>query len=214
MFGDLLFALVKKEIMRKLIIVLFFLPNLLYSQDKINYDIYSFLINNSINQYNKKAIKILVVDDSLMIDRSLLNLENQMGYFKINDNDPIYDSLPDFPKNSEIESLLNIIVAETKFPVKNKLETDRFKINKPLKLIDSINRIKLNKSKDYWKQFYKLYPNSLGMFSFSPIFYSGRLAAIFIVHRLRDLAGTGYLMIMQKKEPEWEIVIPIRLWIS
>lgn len=218
-FFILLLALAYKckneNAVKKLLIILFLLPVFLYSQKRINYDIYSYLINDDIEYCEPGIVKLLVVDDSIVIENVILEIKNHMDHFNMDDNDPIYDSLPDFPKPWEVQALLDVILTESQLDIKYKLEADSFKTRMPLVLHDEVSRANLRKSEDYWTEFNKLYPDSFGLFSFSPVFYSGRLAAAYIEHRLgSEFIDSGFVMIMQKKDNKWKLCLPVMLWIN
>ena len=67
-----------------------------------------------------------------------------------------------------------------------------------------------------WKNFYKKYPGSGGIFSLSRIMYTPdeMTAILYYWHRLNGLNGHGALAIMEKTGAEWKIKYKIYLWWS
>jgi len=65
-----------------------------------------------------------------------------------------------------------------------------------------------------WNEFYKKYPGSGGIFSFSRIMYSpDEMTAIFYYwHRMHGLNGHGALAIMEKTGGDWKIKYKTYLW--
>jgi hypothetical protein len=67
-----------------------------------------------------------------------------------------------------------------------------------------------------WRRFYKKYPGSWGIFSFSKIsYYHARdksVAANYYWHRRGGLNGHGAVVVLEKMEEEWSVKYKIYLW--
>lgn len=68
--------------------------------------------------------------------------------------------------------------------------------------------------RDGWKKFYKKYPGSGGLFTFSNIYYSqdNKTAIFYHSHRRNGLNGHGALTIMENINGEWKIKYQTYLW--
>lgn len=68
----------------------------------------------------------------------------------------------------------------------------------------------------YWPSFYKRFPGSPGIMTFSRVGFSedGRQALFYLSNHCGDLCGTGMYVVMEKHNGTWAIEKEIQMWIS
>ena len=73
-----------------------------------------------------------------------------------------------------------------------------------------------DKSPDWWSEFYKKYPDSGGVVTFSNVAFSkdGDQALVYFFHWCRQLCGTGHYLLLNKNEKTWTVVNKGEMWIS
>jgi hypothetical protein len=72
------------------------------------------------------------------------------------------------------------------------------------------------KKNDGWEEFYKRYPKSSGIWSFSRVGYNAAAneALVYVVHSCGMLCGTGHLYLLTKQNEKWMVKDRLMLWIS
>lgn len=67
-----------------------------------------------------------------------------------------------------------------------------------------------------WRGFYKKYPNSAGLFSFSKVHFSKDVtkAVFYYSHQQAGLKGYGELVVMEKVSDRWQVKYQFSLWYS
>jgi hypothetical protein len=78
------------------------------------------------------------------------------------------------------------------------------------------NVTQLNKPRERWNEYYKLYPDSAGYNSFSRVGYdkSGRQALVYFVNWCGELCGTGSYLLMERGSEGWAVKESGGMWIS
>jgi hypothetical protein len=68
----------------------------------------------------------------------------------------------------------------------------------------------------FWPAFYKQFPGSQGLLEFSGVAFSadGTQAFFYFSNRCGGLCGTGYYVIMEKRDGLWVIQKEVRMWVS
>ena len=82
----------------------------------------------------------------------------------------------------------------------------------PLREIENI----FDTRHDGWQEFYRRYPHSSGLWSFSRVGYNVAKteALVYLVHSCGMLCGTGHLYLLQKQDEGWMVKNKLMLWIS
>jgi hypothetical protein len=128
-------------------------------------------------------------------------------------------------EGNSVRAFLKELTSETieDFQTKNK-ENARFKKKFPTNANYTLMTIdELKESFNYkwdgdldWEGFYKKYPKSGGIFTFSRVGFSkdGQQALLFVTNWCRTLCGTGEYYLLKKENGEWKVVNKHMIWIS
>lgn len=83
-------------------------------------------------------------------------------------------------------------------------------------LVDKTEIDAVLKQDGWWKDFYKKYPNSQGILSFSRVGFSpdGKQAIFYASNGCGGKCGTGTYVIMEKVDSGWKVAKEILFWIS
>jgi hypothetical protein len=67
-----------------------------------------------------------------------------------------------------------------------------------------------------WEEFYRLYPNSRGLVSFSRVGFNRNetQALLYFEHWYGEDAGEGYLVLLKKTQGEWKQIAQTNVWTS
>jgi hypothetical protein len=93
----------------------------------------------------------------------------------------------------------------------------RFTSKIPPRLVDDAQLSAIfKKNGSGWSKFYKLYPNSDGLWEFSAVGYgdNGSEAVVNFVHTCSRLCGTGNLVLLVKQNGKWTVKNQTVLWRS
>lgn len=73
-----------------------------------------------------------------------------------------------------------------------------------------------NGSMDQWNEFYKIFPGSAGVNSFSRVGFdrARRTALVYFVNWCRPLCGTGTYVHVEKRDDGWHVKDSAGMWIS
>ncbi|HSI88042.1 MAG TPA: hypothetical protein VK918_03235 [Pyrinomonadaceae bacterium] len=73
-----------------------------------------------------------------------------------------------------------------------------------------------DRSRDYWTEFYKIYPKSAGYNSFSRVAFDKprRTALVYFVNWCGPLCGTGTYLVVEKEDESWSVKESAQMWIS
>lgn len=197
--------------MKKLLLLLFVFPISIWGQTASDYEIYSVLIKKEFDQFRPKTRYIVIDSIPLPMDRgSILSLLNNEDW-KETLEEPV-DTIPNSPKYLELDNLLRMALEEKHKDFK--LLVESFDVKIPIKIMGAKERKKLDNTKNFWEQYRELYPNNLGLYSFSHVSYSGDLAVVYMSYSIGPFAGSGGLIVMIKRKDKWEILFPLIMWIS
>lgn len=94
---------------------------------------------------------------------------------------------------------------------------DQFTLKTQVVLIgqDEVTRL-FGQGGGAWDEFYQKYPNSQGLMTLSKAGFNaaGDKALVYIGNQSHFLAGTGYAVVLAKKNGAWTILNQVMLWIS
>lgn len=149
-----------------------------------------------------KTKEMFVVRDKSGMDKESKNIDR----FSVRDflKELIPETIEDFQaKNKEIAQL------KKKFPTK---------INYKLINIDELREFfayEFDGEMD-WEAFYKKYPKSGGLYTFSRVGFSqdGQQALLFVTNWCRSLCGEGNYYLLKKENGEWKVINKHMIWIS
>lgn len=65
-----------------------------------------------------------------------------------------------------------------------------------------------------WKKFYRQHRGAHGVFEFSKIAYEDEYACFYVGRHSSPLSGSGDVVIMKKRNGNWEVIAYINLWVS
>lgn len=210
--------------MIRLTILLVLLSNLSFGQTDLDYQLYSQVLNNFINEgvkYNEKTTEVVIItkyvpdenetsaygEDFLDDDEQTINMmlhydTMKMGLFK---DDQIKNGLKQLEKDFfETPSL-----DKSKFdltPTVSTITNGQFKSH-----FKTIFGWRTDKG---WKKFYKKHPGSHGVFEFSKVVYADNYAFFYVGRHSHGLSGSGDLVIVRRVKGEWNIVTSINIWMS
>jgi hypothetical protein len=206
--------------MRHTLIFIIFIPQISWGQINQDYLIYSKVINTRIDTWKMKKDTIpgIIISDNLtqfdMIDELKSKIEiiygrdKQIVYWTLNYNDSIMRLFGDSIVKKTIYNLVN------KLDVPTNLKSDDFKLSIPVivvrkKWIEKLFKLNIEKG---WSKFYNKYPKSPGYFDFSKVSYCENFAALYMVHRANPLIGNGTLVLLMKRNDNWEILTFLNIW--
>jgi len=124
-----------------------------------------------------------------------------------------------------VREFLKELIPETieDFQAKNK-ETAQLKKKFPTNI--NYTLIKIDELKEFfayefdgemdWEAFYKKYPKSGGLYTFSRVGFSqnGQQALLFVTNWCRSLCGEGNYYLLKKENGEWKVINKHMVWIS
>ncbi len=155
------------------------------------------------------VLKEVFVDDS----NKLLVIEDKTADDFTADNDKHWDylkqglapisqaTIDDFKsKNAKTSSLEDKFTVTIKTKLISKAEVDKF----------------FAPSGGWWEAFYKSYPNSPGLITFSNVGFNsdGSQALLYIGHSCGGLCGTGHYVLLTKNNGAWRVEKKVMTWIS
>lgn len=200
------------------------LASLCHGQSALDYHLFS----KEIDSFITEGVKYNVATKEVVVFKKYLPIENEITFFvnELQDTDinilrmlVNYDTLKlrlcadEYFRNA-------IFQLQKEFFNTPTLNEQRFLIAPAMKAMTAKQFRKLfgkNTSKDIdkgWKQFYKMNPGSHGIFEFSNIFYSGNYACFYRGRRSNGLAGSGDIVVMQRDNNLWRILIYFNLWVA
>ena len=122
------------------------------------------------------------------------------------------DDILRFEENPELALLLlKISIIFKEEPI---VEEEEFQLEIDIEPLPEKQFKSLSRKKNFWKVFYKRYPNTHGYYSFSKIVYEGNFAAFYVAHMWYSLAGSGDVIYLQKTNDGWKIIATQNLWRS
>ena len=168
--------------------------SLFYHSQNNRTKIYSKIINN----YD--YTKIIAITDSTSIGHLEFD-EEYLNYIKY--------SLPKLQKET-----LQSFIENNKNQIK--LTKNDFTTEKKLILLSTIEHDKIFKEGNGWLEFYQKYGKTQGILTVSLLGYNNDFtqALIYRGNQLDWKAGSGYLILFEKINEDWEISEYIQIWIS
>jgi hypothetical protein len=192
-----------------------------YSQTDEDYYIYSSVINYAINNYDKgktlpasllvkKRIElkeyvqdIQQVIEDLYIDKEYRNwkLNYDTTSLRIVENESVRKCLTNLKQSISDIPTIDCTQLDLKVP---SCSISNFKFN----------RLFLFGVQNGWDKFYKRYPKSAGVFSLSKVVLTDDFACLYVEHEFGGLAASGDIMILNKRNSTWTIILSINVWVS
>lgn len=161
------------------------------------YNVYSAVLKET---FVDESTKLLVIEDKTADDFTADN-EKHWEYLKAG-LAPISQSTIDDFKSRNAQSF--------------SLE-DKFTLTIKTKLISKAEVDKLfGPGGGWWEAFYKSYPNSPGLITFSNVGFNsdGSQALLYIGHSCGGLCGTGHYVLLTKNNGAWKVEKKVMTWIS
>ena len=160
------------------------------------YAVYSAVIAN---MFQTKS-KLLVIQDATATDFTEDNSKQDDQYFR-----RMFPTLA--------EGVVKDYKARNNEPVRLK---DSFKLNAKHVLVDKQEIDKIFKGGGWWEEFYKRYPDSVGLIILSHVGFNSAMneAMIYIQHSCGGLCGTGHYVLLQKSGDKWRVVKQNMVWVS
>jgi hypothetical protein len=202
--------------------ILFLIPVSVFSQTELDYQLYSKVIDETIDKWDFDRDTISKV---ILIEK-FVPYENYGHGFK----ESLYDSPIDMVHwfvgyDSSRLNLINqkdvkksIIQLDSIFMNTPTLSPSMFNLKTPVEAIpqrrfDSLFKGLFKRNFDKgWAKFYKKYPSTFGIYELSRVSYSGKYACFYVAHRAKPLFGSGTMFILKEENNSWEILAQFNLW--
>lgn len=211
--------------MIRLTIIFALLTDLCLGQTNLDYQLYSRVIVDFINEGIEQDVK---TDQVVIINRYIPSENHASFYGKefIESDEQLinmmlhYDSVKlRLFKNNDVINAIRML--EMQFLETPSLNKAGFKLSPQVSTITARRferffktlfgrRIDLG-----WKRFYKKYAGSHGVFEFSKIVYSGNFACFYAGRHSGSLSGSGDLVIAEKNRGgNWSIASYVNVWMN
>ena len=192
-----------------------------YSQTDEDYDIYSSVINYTINNYDKgKSLPA-----SLLVKKRIELKENVQDIQQVIEdlyNDKEYrnwivnydtSSLRTIENETVKKCLKNLKQSILDIPTIDCIQLD---LKVPSGSISNFrfNRLFWFGVQNGWEKFYKRHPKSAGVFSVSKVVVIDDFACLYVEHEFGGLAASGDIMILNKTNSTWTVILSINVWVS
>jgi hypothetical protein len=121
----------------------------------------------------------------------------------------------DFANRAESETIQDLIAQnKSEAPLSTTFHTDLPRVFITDEEVDSY--FKSPQKKDGWESFYKKYPKSGGMLSFSRVGFNAKRdqALVYSANSCGWLCGAGFYNLFQKKDGKWVLALSYMAWIS
>ena len=204
--------------------LLLLLTNLSFGQTDLDYQLYSQVLNNFVNEgikYNEKTTQVVIIN-------KYIPDENEISFYGkdfLDDNENSinmalnYDTLKiRLFKDDHVKEALKQL--EKEFFDTPSLDKSKFN------LTPTVSTITNGQFKSYfktifgrqidkgWKTFYKKHPGSHGVFEFSKIIYKDNYACFYAGRHSNGLSGSGDLVIAKRLNGQWSIITYVNIWMS
>jgi hypothetical protein len=210
--------------MTRLATLLILLTNVSFGQKDLDYELYSQVIDDFINEgvkYGERTTQIVIINkyipdenevsyygkEFLDADEQLINMSLHYDTMKIR-------LFNDRRLRDAIRSL------EKEFYESPLLDKSKFNVDPAVTMItkrEFENYFKTpfgRKIDKGWREFYKKHPGSHGVFEFSKIIYSVDYACFYVGRHSNGLSGSGDLVIARKTNGDWSIITYVNIWMS
>lgn len=172
-----------------------------FCQSKTDYEIYSQVVENKFNELDRNK---RFSNKAIIIDREKEQAQWAAEGYNFIDF-AFFDNPIDSLTKEEVKTLiLSLTDPANEAPV---LHVERFKTTVTLQLIqrDSFDSLFKKDIKSGWNKFYRMYPKSIGAFSFSKIMYTSDTAVLFVDFARNGLNGSGDFYILKNVGGKWVI---------
>jgi len=213
--------------MKKMLFIIFLLiQNISFSQtEKDDYEIYSEIINQQIENWSDKLETIILINkyenkfDSDLIDLkeyasdSLKDYQKQMIFSSVKPNSLALDLI----NKVNLRKLINNFMNDYK--MSDNLDSKKLKIKKGKVIQISSNEYysffgkKFNKIEKGWKRIENMFDSNF-VIQLSKIKYEKNIAVLYYSNHCGGLCGFGGLIVMKKIDNKWIEYGIIGLWMS
>jgi hypothetical protein len=197
-----------------IVFVLCFTPTFCQQLDSDDYKVYSAIIKTEILDTTASVVVIRTNIDSGEVNRYMHYLIHELRSNDFNIINQVY-----FWTENESGKRPTIIDSSTRNYIIKYCESshDKFNLTNKFNLNAQVFIVERNPIKNYknWNAFYKKYPGSGGIFSFSEIKYVGKdsnTAMAYYWHCRNGYNGHGALAILSRNDSKWEIKYKYYIW--
>jgi hypothetical protein len=198
--------------MIRLTILLTFLGTSAFGQTSSDYELYSEVIQDFIDE----GIKNQVTTSEVLIMEKYSPIENEISSWKEFMN--IDDQDTSLIRGEEV--IAGVAMLEKQFFETPALTADHILLKTTVKTLTNkqFNRYftaLFGKRIDRgWKRFYRKHPGAHGIFEFSQVVYNGGYACFYVGRHSNSLSGSGNLVIAQETNGIWNVIKYFRIWVS
>ena len=208
----------------RLILILILIASLCRGQSNLDYQLYSKQIDSFITEgakYNIETKEVVIFKKYLPTQNEISNLVEELQDTDVNMLKMVmhYDTVKLRLCNDE-SFRKAIFELEKDFFNTPTLDEQRFTIKTRTKAMTAqqfqeLFGKKTGKGIDKgWKRFYTLNPGSHGIFEFSKIFFAGNYACFYVGRHSNGLSGSGDIIVMQKDNNIWRILVYFNIWMA
>jgi len=210
--------------MIRLTLLLVLLTNLSFGQTDLDYQLYSKVLNDFINdgiKYDQKTTEVVIIAKYIPDE----NEAASYGDSFLDDDEHTFNMVLHYDtmkirlfKDDRVRSVLRQL--EKGFFETPSLDKSQFK------LTPKVSTITNGQFKNYfktvfgrridkgWKRFYRKHPGSHGVFEFSKVVYKDNYACFYVGRHSNRLSGSGDIVIASRLNEEWNIVTSVNIWMS
>jgi len=207
--------------MRILLFVIFVLiSSVSFGQNNLEHEIYSVVVDNFVDSwdFDRDTLTNVVILDKLDCNES--DVQEYAGMLRDYEDDFV-NWLLDYDTTS-IRIVQNINIKNNLTKLQQIIWDNPRIDNSKLNLKTSSTIISQSKYKRFfwfgikhgWKKFYRKFPNSAGVFSFSKVAYSGNYACLYVENMKNGLAGSGRIVILEKQNEKWIVMVLVDIWLA
>ena len=210
--------------MVRLTILLILLTNLSFGQTDLDYQLYSHVLNDFINEgikYDEKTTQVVIIT-------KYIPDENEVSFYGkdfLDDDEQTINMVLHYDtmkirlfKDNHVKNALRQL--EEEFFETPSMDKSKIKLTPTVSTItngqfESYFKTIFGRRNDKgWKNFYKKHPGSHGVFEFSKIVYKDNYACFYVGRHSNGLSGSGDLVIVRRLKDEWSIVAYVNIWMS
>ncbi|MGC3946390.1 MAG: hypothetical protein QM762_18030 [Chryseolinea sp.] len=208
----------------RLAILLTLSTSLSFGQTDLDYQLYSQVLNNFINEglrYNEQTSQVVVINKYIPDE----NIASAYGEDFLGDDEHSirmvlhYDTMKiRLFNDAKVKDVLKQL--ERDFFETPSLDENKFVLTTTVSAITN-REFKSYFKKGFdrrtdkgWKKFYKKHPGSHGVFEFSKIVYADYYACFYVGRHSGGLSGSGDIVIAKRRNGEWDIITSVNIWMS
>lgn len=210
--------------MIRLTILLLLLTNLSFGQTDLDYQLYSQVLNNFINEGIKHEEKTTAV----VIITKYVPDENEASVYGgnfLSDDERVINMVLHYDtmkmrlfKDDYVKNVLKQL--EKEFFETPSLDKSKFNLALTVSTITNgqfrsyFKTVFGSRIDKGWKKFYKKHPGSHGVFEFSKVVYADNYACFYVGRHSNGFSGSGDLVIAKRLNGEWHIITSVNIWMA